>query len=383
MQYRNIKPLFILFLLTITPFVWAKATNDHLNEVLESLVTQEQAESDLVALGAILSRNNQTLAIAVSGERQIDSGIAVTRDDKWHLGSITKSVTATMIARLVERDILQWSTTVGEIFKSDDIHASWQDVTLHMLLTHTSGAEANFPWRIQSLRPAEGAERQSLRKNEVLKILREKPDSKPGSKFEYSNVGYTIAGVMAAVKTGKSWENLIREEVFKPLALKSAGFGPPVDPGNPQRQPLGHSSSWFSGKEAVTEDADNSPIMGPAGTIHMSLADLSAYGNAHLAGRKGQQSFLKQSTFETLHKMGPDDYAYGWIAARKTAWIDNREVLYHNGSNTLWYALIVMIPELQLSIAVTSNDGDISAAGDSAWKVVRQITKHLLEKESQ
>lgn len=357
--------------------VLASANEEQNNTWLKDMVATEQATSELVSLGVAVKIIGEPVVTAVAGERKINSNISVSVDDKWHLGSITKSMTATMIARLVEHGIIRWTTTIGEVFKNDKFHPAWRDVTLHMLLTHTSGAKANFSSSIQKLHPEEGTQRHSQRIIEVLKVLAKKPQSTPGQEFEYSNLGYTIAGLMAAIKTGKSWEDLIRDELFQPLNLNSGGFGHPVDSDGTLEQPRGHKDSWFSGPQAVATDADNSPIMGPAGSIHMSLADLSAYAAEHLKGRQGESKFLTQTTFAQLHSMTEYDYAYGWIAARKTQWVDHKEVLYHNGSNTYWYALLVMIPELNLSIAVTTNDGNLGKAQESAWRLVKQIKANM------
>ena len=372
------------FLITTSFAICAENLDSHISEILSSIVKEKQKESGLVSIGASVYRFSHPLAISVAGERKVNSHIAVSQDDEWHLGSVTKSITATMIARLVEKDRITWNTTISDIFNENEFHPDWKDVSLDMLLTHTSGAQADFPYSIQELHPKEGNCRQYLRKLEVLKILADKPERKPNSEFNYSNVGYTIAAVMAAIKTGSSWENLIREEVFKPLDLTSAGFGPPNDLSNPLGQPVGHESTWLSGAKAVSFETDNSPIMGPAGSTHMSLKDLMVYGKTHLMGGRGRSTFLKPETFKKLHSIGPHEYAYGWIAARKTDWANNRKVLYHNGSNRFWYALLVLVPDAQLAIAVTTNDGsDLSLAQSIAWDITREIGAYALNEIAQ
>lgn len=383
MLHRKVNALLVFVITTFHSIAFADSFENEVAQMLDSIVSEELANNELVSLGAAVSQNNHQIAISVAGEKVIKSEVLVSIDDKWHLGSVTKSITATMIARLVEKGVLQWDTTIGDIFKDSRINAAWKEVTLHMLLTHTAGTKSDFPWRIQSLNPKEGPERQALRKEEVLKILEDKPVYEPGADFEYSNVGYTIAAVMTATKTGKSWENLVREEVFQPLGLASGGFGPPVDINNDLEQPRGHEGSWFSGPVAVSTETDNSPIMGPAGSIHMSLTDLSTYAKEHLLGGEGKSAYLNKSTFNQLHEMGPHDYAYGWIAAQDTSWANNNEVLYHNGSNRYWFALLVLIPEVQMSIAVTTNDAsNLKNARKSAWNIVKRMTTFILSNES-
>jgi len=102
----------------------------------------------------------------------------------------------------------------------------------------------------------------------VANILRKPPVYTSKSKHLYSNIGYTIAESLAS----RSWEDLIREEIFQPLGLDSAGFGPPKDHRNMLEQPREHQKSLFSrGGKSVTSEVDNTSIIGPAGSIYMSL----------------------------------------------------------------------------------------------------------------
>lgn len=115
------------------------------------LVSEYQQSLGLVGIGAIVLKSGVTQGVAVSGERAVNSGSLLDANDKWHIGSITKSVTSTLIGRLVESKQLSWSTSIGDIFDSSAIlHHDWRNVTIIDLLTHTSGAPANFPLRVFS-----------------------------------------------------------------------------------------------------------------------------------------------------------------------------------------------------------------------------------------
>lgn len=198
---------------------------------LSEMVPEIRAEQKLVGLGAMIMVDGQVVASAVDGERKKGSGTALEIGDRWHLGSITKSMTATMVARLIERQQLEWTTTVGQCLgELMDVHADYQNVTVEQLLTHTSGAPANFPLITQFQHPPEGKERMDARKKAVAAILKQEPTRPPGESFGYSNVGFTIAAVMVEQKVGRSWEHLIRREIFDPLEISQAGFGPPKDP---------------------------------------------------------------------------------------------------------------------------------------------------------
>jgi CubicO group peptidase (beta-lactamase class C family) len=337
------------------------------------LITDLRGEKRLVGLAAMVTVNGKVVASAVDGERKTGSGEPLEISDQWHLGGITTSITATMIARLIEKGQLQWSTTIGECFPDAPMHEDWKSVTFQELFTHTSGAPPLFPPEVNAKQPALGPECTLVRRDAVLSVLAKKPDSPPGKKFAYSNVGYTIAAAMAEKKTGATWEDLVKREVFEPLALTSAGFGPPKSPDETLPQPRGHRL-YLGAKFAATDDIDNSPIMGPAGSIHMSLEDLSTYATEHLCGHLGKGKLLSAETYQRLHTPRLNHCACGWglkDGGAKTPYT----IYWHNGSNTLWYALVAFIPEKNMVVAVTSNDGDFEKAEAAAWEIVKDSEK--------
>ena len=339
---------------------------------LQRLVSRIRANKKLVGLAAVIMVDGKVIASAADGERKIGSGIPLEVGDKFHIGSITKSITATMLARLIERDILSWDTTVGDVFgDSLELHADWKNVTLQQLLTHTSGAPANFPFTSQLQHPPEGAERIKARLTFVAAVLKQKPSKLLGTAFVYSNVGPSIAGAMTEKLTGESWEDLIRQEVFVPLELAHAGFGPPQDNEAEFDQPRGHRL-FLGSKQAVGLSDDNTPIIGPAGIVHMTLTELCTFGNEHRLGEKGNGKLLKAESYTRLHTPVLNNYAWGWVVPDKANWTDAR-FYWHNGSNTMWYALLVVLPEQNAVVAVAANDGDIPKAEAGAFQIVSEL----------
>src|SRR5690554_4281352 len=352
-------------------------TASNCNQVLNHLVTQHRHDLQLVGLGAMIMRDDEIIASAVSGERKYRSGVLLSDKDKWHIGSITKSFTATMIARLVERGELTWGTTIGDIFPdSDKVKESWRHVTLEQLLTHTSGAFRDPADTFSSIfgNPNEGPKRTVAREAYALKSLGGKSKYPPGSTWFYSNTGYVIAGVMAEKVTGLPWEHLIREEIFAPLGIRSGGFGPPKDQEGKLEQPRGHRS--FLGFIVSTE-SDNTPLIGPAGTMHITLSDLLLYANDQLQGKFGRGKLLKPETYQHLHTPILNDYAYGWVVNPYEEWA-NGPVIWHNGSNGMWSAMLAILPNSNTIIAITSNDSRNYSSYEMAWPMLEkafQLTK--------
>jgi CubicO group peptidase (beta-lactamase class C family) len=376
------KKYFTLMVLAMISFFTtsAKAESEPVlnltDEGLQEVIADQQTRSGLVSIGALVMVDGKIIAKAAAGERKKKSGIAVTVDDQWHMGSISKSMTATLIGGLVEDGLLSWDMTVAQMLPNMAMDESWNEVTLHHLLTHTSGLPGNFPNKVQYIRPEDLTERHQARLNALADILAKPAKAPPGKKFVYSNIGYTLVGAIAGEVTGSNWEALIQEKLFAPLGLDNAGFGPPKGEGELD-QPWGHEALFFMKfpKSPDAKMADNTPIIGPAGTVHMSMADLAIYGNEHLLGDKGQGALLSGETYSELHQPFLDDYASGWVVVEEP-WADGR-MLWHNGSNTMWYALLMVLPEKNTVLVFVTNDGSIGKADEVFRELAIRIAREI------
>jgi len=361
--------------------VHAKETNapaieyaDPVSQILETI----RVKHNLPALAAAVVVDGKIVVTNAVGFRKNGDAERVTVDDKFHLGSVTKSMTATVAAMLVEQGIISWTTTIGETFPElkSDIHPDYLGVTLEQLLSHRSGAPGDAPgdlWRKAWVAKGTAAEQ---RLAFIKGILARKPEAKPGTKFIYSNQGYTIAGVMLEKATGKTWEELLRSMLFEPLGMTTAGFGAPASLDKVD-QPWGHTKTLVSGIEAVPPGprADNPLAITPAGAVHCSMGDLAKYAAFHMAGERGESKSLKAESFKKLHTAvaGKDDYALGWMVLKRS-WANGR-ALMHNGSNTMFYVVVWMAPDKNCAVIVASNiggDDALKGCDEAAGKLINQ-----------
>src|SRR5258708_40124375 len=166
---------------------------------------------------------------------------------------------------LVDEGKLSWHSTIGEVFPElqGAIRSGWGNVTLDQLLTHRSGAPDHPPVELW----AEALEQKGTPTEQRLAILRgtvcQPPEAPHGKKFIYSNEGYAIAGAMIERVTGSSWEALMRERLFEPLGMTSAGFGAPAAEGrvNQPWGPLGEVGELRPVPPGPM--ADNPPAIAP------------------------------------------------------------------------------------------------------------------------
>ncbi len=310
-----------------------------------------RARQKVPGIVAALVVGDRIVAQGVCGERRSGSGIPLTLDDKLHLGSCTKAMTATMIATLVADEKLTWETAPTEVWRTlhRSIHSDFEDVTMEILLAHRSGLPKDVNWW-----QLPGKTPRSQRAQLVREVLSKEAEARPGE-YLYSNLGYAIAGAMAERMTGKGWRDLMQERLFSPLGMNSAGFGPPSE-NKATDQPWGHRPSE-EGLEAV--QIDNAPSLGPAGTVHMSIADWAKFASLHLKAHPQRAAVLTDEAIDAIHQPFPGSknpaYGFGWITTRR-GW-GGGDVLTHTGSNTTWHATIWIAPQRNFALLAVTNTG--------------------------
>jgi len=360
----------------------AQAQQVNIQSNIQILLAQRLPEilgsASQIGNAGIVLHNGEIIAQSQSGLRKKGTTDKIQANDKWHIGSITKSMTATMIGRLVDKGLLDFDATIGDLLpnQKSQIDAAWHSVKIIELLQHTSGAKANF--NIPTILNNRFADKTALlqaREKAVLGALSKPPQNEPNTNFTYSNIGYTIAAYITEQITNKSWETLMQEELFAPLQLSSAGFGAPKG-----EQPWGHATKLFVFTSPINPEnpaSDNTPIIGPAGTVHMSLTDLARYGQMHLDATQGDTSFVSAKTERRLHtpsELTKDSqrYAAGWISIPPQTPLAN-EALFHNGSNTMWYAFLIAEPNHGLVAAFTTNSSTIAESEAEFGKLFEDI----------
>eukprot|EP01031_Cornospumella_fuschlensis_P046005 gene46005-56308_t len=316
----------------------------------------------LPGLALIATQDNTICDLAAVGFRKEGSSVPVTTIDKFHIGSCTKPLTATLAAILVEEGKLSWETTVSQALPNlQSMHADFASVTLDQLLRHKAGLSVKPPksswdqaWRQIGSPMAQRAEF-------VASVLSEAPELPPGSQFLYSNQSYAVAGHMLETIAGQPWEELLRSRVFEPLGMRSAGFGAPD---NTLAQPWGHSRQRGN---TVPSLLDNPPAIAPAATVHCSLEDLATFAHLHI-DRGEVLGILTPASFRHMHALQLDDdsYACGWMSVPRD-WAAG-QALHHSGSNTLWHVSMWLAPERRFVVIAATNVGgdDAEQACDEA-----------------
>ena len=363
-------------------------------------------------MAAAVLRGERIIAQGAAGVRKRGTGQRITFDDRFHLGSCTKAMTATLVAMLVEEGKLNWTTTLGELFADTvkPMHPAWEKVTLRQVLAHRAGlrfepdglAQVFKEWVLPPRAPLGTLPQQRL---EIARqALSRPPGIPPDAKYYYSNVGYVLAGAVLEQLTGRAWEELMRERLFQPLGISTGGFGPPGT-ADKTEQAWGHSPVLGKPLDPRSPAAELPLFYGPAGLAHMTVTDWAKFIALHLRGDPAnphcQAALLKLDTFAEMHAVAPATTSKGWVIrglnflatgdaapavtycagwfistaswARGTRPGDTGRRLWHAGSNGRWNAGVVIAPEIDFAVLVACNRGvDIAA-----WKT-RQTLKALI-----
>ncbi len=351
-------------LATVAAFLAALPAQDPAD--LADLLEPIRARHGVPALGAAVIRDGELAALGAVGLRRLGHPETVTANDLWHLGSCTKAMTATLLARQVEAGKLTWATTVAAALPdlATKFHADARSITVAHLLTHRAGLPGGPPgplWR--ELFRYEGSTRQA-RQDVLTAMLAVAPEAAPGQRFLYSNASYMIAGAIAEQTADASWEELLQKDVFTPLGITGVGFGPP---GNERStdQPWGHRRAKGQ-REPSPVFGDNPPALGPAGTVHMSLRDWAKFVQLHLGVAPAGKDLLLPAARLAEMRTPPEgaDYALGWRVTKRP-WAKG-PVLMHAGSNTMWFCIAWLAPDERFAVLVTCNQGEADKACDEA-----------------
>ncbi len=345
---------------------------------MTELVENVRDRHDLPALAAIIVAEGQIADQAASGLRSITNSVVVTTADRWHIGSVTKAMTATLAAILVEQSVISWDTTPLDIWPEDaaSMHPQYQSVTVVDLLSHQAGLRLTIDTipsigQIIDSAPGRLIDKRRLWAKELLELT---PVNATGS-FLYTNAGYIIVGSMLETVTGSEWETLMTDLLLGPLGMTNTGFGAPGTPGQID-QPHGHrEESGVLVPVPPGRDSDNPRALGPAGTIHTTLSDYAQYMFAHLEGERGIPGLVMAETFQFLHTpVRNSSYALGWEVDDSQAFVEG-PVFSHNGSNLRWWANAGLAPGLNVGVLMVTN-----AASDAATDGVDELGQLLVQR---
>jgi D-alanyl-D-alanine carboxypeptidase len=283
----------------------------------------------------LVAKGGEVVLTRGYGLANAEHGIANTPETKFRLGSITKQFTATAILILADRGKLAVEDPVGKYV--DDAPTAWEKVTIHHLLTHTSGVpsyteDATFmksnmsPQTVDSM--VGGFKKKAL-------------DFEPGSKYHYSNSGYFLLGAIIEKVSGKPYETFLAEEIFKPLEMSDTGY-------DHHETVLPKRASGYERRGSEIRNASYLDMSLPyaAGSLYSTVGDLYKWDRALKAGK-----LLSGKSMEAMYTPFKEGYAYGWAVTD----FKGHKIIGHGGGINGFSTDIERFPDDDICVIVLNN----------------------------
>lgn len=307
--------------------------------------------------GAVLiARKDQVLLEKGFGLADREEGIPVAPDTIFTVGSITKQFTAAAILKLEMKGLLKTSDRITEYFA--DVPEDKQEITLHHLLTHSAGFPGAIGDDFDTALDARAFAKLAMDAELVFA---------PGTGYEYSNVGYSLLGIIIEKASGSIYEEFLRKELFEPSGMLHTGYVLPAY--REEELAVGYQGNerWGSVLRRPMRDDGPSWHLRGNGGIHSNLKDMFRWFQA-LTGDSLFPSEMREKLFSPFVDEGGGDsfYGYGWVIIPDYL---GRKLITHNGGNGIFTADFRWFPEDSLLIYATSNL--------SEWAPVDLITRDL------
>src|SRR6185436_2692986 len=309
---------------------------------------------------ALVAENGKVVYKGAFGLANMEWNIPNTPDTKFRLGSITKQFTSTLTMQLVEQGKIKLDAKISD-YLPDYRKDIGQKVTIHQLLTHTSG----IPSYTSQPGFFENVSRNPYKVDDfVKKYASGDIEFEPGSKYAYNNSGYFLLGAIIEHVTGKPYEQVLKENIFAPLGLNNTGYDH-HDTIIPKRA-TGYSKTPDGYTNAAYLDMS---IPYAAGSMYSTVEDLYLWDQALYTDK-----LLSAQSKASMYKPFLEDYAYGWVVQNASFKQNGKDiqVIRHGGGINGFTTTIVRFPQEQNLIVMLDNTGTgyLDRLSDSIAKII-------------
>jgi CubicO group peptidase (beta-lactamase class C family) len=275
-----------------------------------------------------------------------EAGVPYDADTVFSLGSITKQFTAAAILKLEMQGKLSVEDPIAKFLPG--VPEEKRGITIHRLLTHTSGLDSDFADDFEPVG----------RDAYVARVLGGKLLSKPGAAYRYSNAGYSLLGAIIEIASGRPYERYLSENLLLPAGMGSTGYRLPK--WDPKKIAVGYRDGKRWGRLTEKPWGEEGPYwaLRANGAIHTTLDDMLKWhralqNDAVLSAPERAKMFAKQVAEEP----GSDSfYGYGWAIRDEPG---AGRIVSHNGGNGVFYAELIRLIDADALVVVSTNDSTI------------------------
>jgi CubicO group peptidase (beta-lactamase class C family) len=309
--------------------------------------------------GALMvTKDDQVVIEKAYGWADRAAGRRMTTDTVFDLGSITKQFTGAAILKLESEGKLGTEDLIGKYF--ENVPPDKQAITLHHLLTHSSGLRSDF---------AESDYEEVGREEYVKRALSSELLWAPGTRYYYSNAGFSILAAVVEKVSGQGYEAFLRERLFKPAGMEETGYKLPAWP----RERIAHGyrdgEDWGTILERLAPDGAPFWMLRGNGGVHTTLADVRAWDKALESDTLlPKESRVKLFTpYIDEDESGESQYAYGWVVEKTPR--GTRDI-WHDGGNGVYMADLHRFVDEGVLVFLASTVSELPAS-----PVRRTVTK--------
>jgi CubicO group peptidase (beta-lactamase class C family) len=343
---RRIRPSFAV--VTVLLALAAPAQEPAWAAKVDALVAERLAQSDAVGFSIGIAQRGEVLLAKGYGLAEVELGVPATATTRFRIGSVTKQFTAALVLRLAEQGKLSLDDGLEKYVP--DFPLQGRKVTVRMLLDHSSGipsyTDAGEAW--EKARPLE------LSHAELLAFVAGKPlDFEPGADWRYNNTGYYLLGMVLEKVHGKTYAQIVRDEIALPLGLANTLYGH-------NREIIMGRAEGYSMHEGARCNDDHLGMSQPgaAGALLSTGEDLVRWSMALASGKVvTPETYARMTT--PLVLPGGRDTGYGFGLMRGE--LLGQPTILHGGGIDGFNSTLLHLPESDLHVAVVSNSEHASA----------------------
>ncbi len=324
-------------------------------------VLRQRHEARLFNGSVLVAKGDEVLFEKGYGEANMEWHIPNAPDTRFRIGSVTKQFTAALVLQLVEEGLLDLEGRITD-YLPEYPKAQGDRVTIHQLLTHTSGIPSytglpNFRTELM---------RDPYAPDSFLSVFSRLPlEFEPGAEWRYNNSGYFLLGAIVERVAGAPYDRLLRERLLRPLGLSDTGydhFGEIIE-----RRAAGYARTPRGYENAPYLDTS---LPYAAGMMYATVRDLFAWTRALHAGRP----FRSAETLQRMTTPVMQNYAYGVIVRDVPAGARTVRVVHHGGGINGFAADLYYLPEDEYTIAVLDNTGaNVGQVTDAILRVLYDL----------
>jgi len=339
-----------------------------LDASIQSLV---QMKNGPPGVAVVIQRGKQR-RLHSFGTSALGAGDPIRIGDHMRIASVSKTFSGAVALRLVQRNKLQLDAPIGPLIP--DLPAIWAPITLRQLLNHTSGL-ASYSADPEFLNYLVAHLKDTISPEQAISYVFNDPlEFTPGTTYHYSNTDNIVVGLLAQRATGRSYADLLRALIFRPLKLRDTSF--PTEPALPDPFVRGYSfDDLDKPPENVSEDISPSSTWA-AGAIVSTPGDMNRWARAWGSGsflsrklRRDQRGFIDGAAGEPP---GPGDNSGGLTLFRYRQPCGT--VFGHTGNFPGYTQFIAASPNGRSSTSVTANlQLDVKAGPPGVFPALREV----------